>query len=130
MKKILFILISLLLLFTSCEQVNLDENVKQNATGTVTICFNDVQSRTIAPTNPNFASYEVTLIEVGEGTSKSEPRSIRTTSNESVQFDSVKVGSYTVTVNAYDSVENGKVIAQGSQSIAVKGNSNNEERNA
>lgn len=114
------------MLFTSCEQVNLEESVNQNVTGTVTISFNDVQSRTIAPTNPNFASYEVTLIEVGEGTSKSEPRSIRTTSNESVQFDSVKVGSYTVTVNAYDSVENGKVIAQGSQSLAVKGNSNNE----
>ena len=59
MKKIILLLISVLMLFTSCEQVNLDENVKQNATGTVTICFNDVQSRTIAPTNPNFASYEV-----------------------------------------------------------------------
>ena len=126
MKKILFILISLLLLFTSCEQVNLDENVKQNATGTVTICFNDVQSRTIAPTNPNFASYEVSLIEVGEGISKSEPRSIRTTSNESVKFDSVKIGSYTVTVNAYDSVENGNVVAQGSKGLIVKANSNNE----
>ena len=126
MKKIILLLISVLILFTSCEQVNLEESVNQNVTGTVTISFNDVQSRTIAPTNPNFASYEVTLIEVGEGTSKSEPRSIRTTSNESVQFDSVKVGSYTVTVDAYDSVENGKVIAQGSQSLAVKGNSNNE----
>lgn len=119
-KKIILVVISVLLIFTSCDTTPENNNV-ESTTGKVSITMgNDSAYRTVKPEEFIEAdTYKAELTpEKGEGKSYSSSAA----KGEAITFDSVLVGSYKVSVTGYT---NGQKTAEGSSNLSVSANTTN-----
>ena len=124
MKKIFIFLFTLLLILTSCSQVELESVVNTKTTSSVKILINNANSRTITPNRPNFNSFSISIVENVAESPKSTSKTV--TSEEAsapIEFDNIKIGSYTVKVDAYD--EHKTKVAYGEAQLNVQANSDN-----
>ena len=69
-KNCVIVLISLLLLITSCQQTELEAIVSTKTTSNVKIVIDNIGSRTITPNRPNFNSFSISLTENVEENAK------------------------------------------------------------
>ena len=123
-KNCVIVLISLLLLITSCQQTELEAIVSTKTTSNVKIVIDNIGSRTITPNRPNFNSFSISLTENVEENAKTISKNVTfAESTMPVEFDSVKIGLYTVSVDAFD--EKNIKVAHGESVLNVQANSDN-----
>ena len=123
-KNCVIMLISLLLLITSCQQTELEAIVSTKTTSNVKIVIDNIGSRTITPNRPNFNSFSISLKENVEENAKSISKNVTfAESSLPIEFDSVKIGLYTVSVDVFD--ENNIIVAHGESRLNVQANSDN-----
>lgn len=124
MKKFIFVLSLVLLLFISCDN-SLDEALSDGKipSATVTITLeSETDSRTIKPDHLEAAeSYEATLTSTDNREARSYKSNVEA-GNTTISFDDVEIGSYKIDVVG---LLNGQSVSRGSSSIIVSATTTN-----
>lgn len=124
MKKIIILLFTLLLILTSCSQVELDNVVSSKTTASVKVIINNASSRTITPNRPNFNSFAIKIVEDGADNPKSTSKNVTIAeASQPIEFTEMKIGLHTVSVEAFD--DKGTKVAYGEAKLNVQANSDN-----